>query len=620
MCGIAICLGGEKMVSHNFIENANKLMEHRGPDDSGIFQEEQIALGHRRLAIIDLSDAGHQPMLSSDQQFVLVFNGEIYNHQELRKKHLGDYRFKSSTDTETILALYSRFGNASFEMMVGMWALGIWDRLNKKLVISRDRYGQKPLYYKKFSDGSIRFASEIKPLLEKKNYLDPTAVAEYLALGNYGHLVEKSFFKNILQLPPGTYADLDSSNKSVAPQRYWRFPQLRYKDKQPFDPILQIKLREALEEAVRSQLLSDVRVGATLSGGIDSTVVVGLMASLLKSPFPVFTAQTNGSKYDESKYVRSVEEKIGREKIQLCWKELITTKISESIYSTLNIQEEPFGDPSIIAHGFLMDAARENQTKVILGGQGADELFFGYGFMTSALLAGNLRRGKISWAMENMNTLNFPITSKAQITLSAIFPSLLKSLRRKSRSARREWLSPQLIDSVEEESIFISSPVDINEVSLESVERLHIPHLVHYDDRNAMARSIEGRMPFLDHRIADVLSMIRPEDFLKNGKSKILLRETCKDIIPDMILNRKDKIGFYTPLQEMIQKEKEWVKNLLQDEFCRSLNLFDLKIIREDFENIEKKALLANEAYLRIWRSLCIRVWAEMFNVSFKGI
>ncbi|MEK6322362.1 MAG: asparagine synthase (glutamine-hydrolyzing) [Acidobacteriota bacterium] len=616
MCGIAAYLGDNIMQGEGFISRANSLLTHRGPDDEGVFKGNRVVLGHRRLSIVDLSAAAHQPVLSPNGRWALIYNGEMYNHLDLRHRLCKGWDFRSHSDGETVLAALALNGPAVFEQMVGMWALALWDAHEQRLLLSRDRYGQKPLYWRLCADGSLRFASEIQPLLEEgeRPAMYAPAVAEYLATGNYGHLGERTFFRDIYSFPPAHWTVVTAGNQTLEPHRYWRFPIPSKRDRRPYDETARQRFRSAFEEAVSSQLMSDVPVGATLSGGLDSSAVVGAMASRQTGgPIPVFTAQADGSDFDESRYVKAVADR-WRGRLDIHWVRLEKMTISELLQQTIRTQEEPFGDPSIIAHGLLMDAARKAGVPVILGGQGGDELLFGYGYMGYALLAASLREGKVGWAFTEARSLNLGGKSLARIGLSALFPKIERNFRHRSRMKRRTWLLSALREAIPSEHLQLASTSNLTSVWLETIERVALPHLTHYDDRSGMARSIEGRMPFLDHRLADVVGSLDETAFLKGGRLKRILRDACSDLIPESVLNRHDKIGFFTPLRDMLKAEREWVRRMVTDEYARALNLFDVDILRSHVDAIAGVDGKGDGA-LRIWRALAVRVWAETFQV-----
>lgn len=595
MCGIAGYLGADLAFGHLQVERACGLLRHRGPDGTAVFQSPGVVLGHRRLAILDLSAAAEQPMTSPDGRFTLVYNGETYNHQALRARFCGNWPFRGHGDAETVLALLALRGPAALEEMVGMWALALWDAREQRLLLSRDRYGQKPLYWRPVDRGLL-FASEIRPLLldgERPRMYRPM-VAEYLATGNYGHLGERTFFEDIASLPPGSWASLTPGNARPEPRRYWRFPVDA--ERRPYDDTARRRFRDGFVEAVHSQLLADVPVGATLSGGIDSSAVVGAIAAGRDTPFPVFTAQTGEGARDESRWVRAVERQWpGR--LDLHWFRPQALRLSTDLPAAIRTQEEPFGDPSILAHRALMAEAHRQGVKVVLGGQGADELLFGYPFMTWALIAQGLRRGPRGWALGELRRLE---GGRARVLLAALAPDRERRLRLRSRQERRSWLAPSL--QAELPAGALASTGEADAVWRETIEASALPHLTHYDDRNGMAESIEGRMPFLDHRLAGLVSGLDPQAFLQAGARKRLLREACAEFLPREVAERRDKIGFYTPLAELLRQEADWVHSLLDDDLTHSLDLFP--------------AGTRPPGSHEVWRALSVRLWAEAFRVE----
>jgi asparagine synthase (glutamine-hydrolysing) len=624
MCGIVARLGADRAAGAAFAARGIGLLGHRGPDGTGSAVFDEAALGHCRLAILDLSAAGHQPLVSPDGRFTLIFNGELYNHRELRARHCAGWPFRGHGDAETVLALLSRRGPEAFAEMVGMWALAFWDRDGRRLLVSRDRYGQKPLYWRRTGE-ALLFASEIRPLLAldldkdgERPEMEPAAVAEYLATGNYGHLGERTFLRGVASFPPGCWAWVAPGDARPAPQRYWRFPADagREAPQRPYDQAARRRFRDAFLEAVSSQLLSDVPIAATLSGGLDSSAVVGAIATLRDEPLPVFTAQTGtGGRYDESRYVQAVEARWpGR--LEICRFAPQRLVLSEHLPAGLRAQEEPFGDPSILAHRQLMADARAQGVKVVLGGQGADELLFGYPAMSWALVADALRRGPRGWALAEARSLGGGAGTLARIALAAALPAAELRLRERSRQQRRGWLSPALREAAAGVAPRLASAGDLAGVWREAVEETALPHLTHYDDRNGMAESLEGRMPFLDHRLADAVADLEVRAFLDRGLRKRILREALADLLPTEVAARRDKIGFHTPLPEMIRAEEGWVRERLGDPFCRSLGLFDPA---QAAAWVAPAAAGEGAAAGRVFRALSVRLWAEEMNVRPLG-
>lgn len=611
MCGIACYIGSNKEEGLAFAMRAGNVLKHRGPDDSGIYNDEQATLLHRRLSIIDLSAAGHQPMHSSCGRYIMVFNGEIYNHLDLRAKYLAAHTFRGHSDTETIIELFRLIQEKMLAEMVGMWALTIWDKEAKKVFISRDRYGQKPLYVRHTAN-SWRMASEVRPLLQEGEHTgaDATAIVEYLALGNYGHLGTHTFFKEVNHFPQGCYAWLGNGDKAIDAKKYWELPDVNPKDKIPFNDAAKKELHDRIVEGVLSQTLADVPIGITLSGGIDSSIIAGILATHYNKEIHIFTAQSTNSKYDETKYVDAVINKFGKSNFIVHKKNLNELSVKDDLEKYIGIQEEPFGDPSIIAHGFLMNMAKEAGIKVILNGQGADELFFGYANMTQAILLQQLKSLQIGKFSDNLKAMKMGKSFMLRTMLKSLLPGIETNLRTKSRIKRREVIQPHLLAGVDNSLVSLYNYNSMYDVWRESIYGVHIPHLVHYDDRNGMACSIEGRMPFLDHRIAEFVATIKPDDFLKDGKRKYILRESCRQYLPDEVYNRTDKIGFYTPLVAALQQDETWVKAQLQNS-----NLLNDTYVNELLQKLSAGTLTVPDA-LHIWKSISVSIWMKQFNVG----
>jgi asparagine synthase (glutamine-hydrolysing) len=391
---------------------------------------------------------------------------------------------------------------------------------------------------------------------------------------------------------------------------YWVLPNIRENDKIPFDAAAKRQLHDLIVEAVLSQTLSDVPIGITLSGGIDSSIVTGILSSYYDKQIHIFTAQSPNSNFDETRYVDAVINKWNNPRFVVHRKNLNALSVKEDLVKYINIQEEPFGDPSIIAHGFLMQMAAEAGIKVILNGQGADEIFFGYNNMAQAILPGQFKALQFARFYNNLKAMKLGKSFMMRALLQSTLPDLENRLRIKSRLARRGHILPTLLDGVEDSMVKMYSYENLYNVWSESVYGVHLPHLVQYDDRNGMAYSIEGRMPFLDHRIAEFVATIKPVAFLKNGLRKYILREACKQYMPDEVYKRTDKIGFFTPLADSLMRDSDWVAPHFKDvpfikpEFHQNL----LKIL------LEKKLDTPNA--LHIWRQLSVSLWMKEFNVA----
>jgi len=609
MCGISGILSKNVTSIPEFLQRSIVLLEHRGPDQQAFWHENEVGLGHARLSILDLSPAGAQPMLSADGRYVLAFNGEIYNHLELRKKHLAQHQFRGHSDSETILELFALKGPSVFAEMVGMWAILIWDKTEKCLYLSRDRFGQKPLYVRKFADG-WSFASEMKVLMQEGEWQTPdyTSLVEYVATSNYGHLGERTFFNDIFHFPAASWCRIKVTDSNLQPQSYWSLPVISEKDRVPVGPDQLKTIRELLIDSVLSQTLSDVPIGITLSGGIDSSVIAGILAQNYQLPLQVFTATSPGHKWDEGGYVNAVMSHWNRKNWELNIADLSSFDFKNDLNTILWHQEEPFGDPSILAHAELMRMASEKGIKVILGGQGSDELFLGYDHALTPILIQQAKLHEWSLLKENIKGIGWTKMQVARLALTGLLPSLELQLRRASRKARRKHLPEEWLKNVDDKAVRFYRQDQVDNVRQESIYGIHLPHLLHYDDRNAMAYGVEGRTPFLDHRLWEFVSTLKTDAFLKNGKRKHILREACSQFLPPMVQQRLDKIGFFTPLDSWLQSNIGTVE--------QEIHQFIPAPIEEKIE----KHLLDYRAARRsveggqlLWRLYVTALWSKQF-------
>lgn len=616
MCGIAACLTIDTTMNHRFITDSHELLVHRGPDDGGWFSENAVALVHRRLSVLELSKAGHQPMHSATGRFVMVYNGEIYNHLELRRRFLTGHTFRGTSDSETLIELFDHMGHQMLTHLVGMWALAIWDKQSRTLFLARDRFGQKPLYWTQNANG-IFISSEIKPILKTINKVNPnpTAMAEYLALGNYGHLGRETFFQEVNSFPPGHFAFMQEGDSSIKFQPYWEIPNIPIKDKRSYGLEESDRLLCLIKEAVLSQTLSDVPIGMTLSGGIDSSVIAGILARFSSTPIQVFSASNKESQYDEMPYARMVIEHWSSTGCLIPHEiEMESLTISKDLENGIFVQEEPFGDPSILSHLHIMKHVHQNGLKVILGGQGADELFFGYDSINHGLLSGFIQEGKWGLLIKSARQLNLSLTELIRLVYAAILPIPYKKSRMQSRVRRRSFINPEILSQVDNGSVFLADPANFYELWKESMEGVHLPHLVHYDDRNGMSLGIEGRMPFLDHRIIEFLAHIHPEEFIRGGVRKFLLKDSCHEFLPPPVFDRNDKIGFFAPIHEMIVTDLAFVKSYFHDVIF-PMRLVDEKVLLQDLKKYGEGEIDVISAR-RIWRVMSYAMWVKMFKLS----
>lgn len=642
MCGIAgwLNLNG-KGIDREVVAKMVWLQAHRGPDGEGIFfdngktcewtefegrwrhftsltvkasSQYQIGLGHRRLSIIDLSSAGHQPMRDRTGRYWITYNGEVYNYLELRRElQDGGYEFYSHTDTEVILAAYETWGTSCLSRFNGMWALAIWDTRERELFCARDRFGVKPFYYH-WNTQDFIFASEIKAVLvcsQVSNTLNDSVILDYLLGGSVDHLPGNTFFREIKQLLPGHYAIIKDGKLWM--ERFWEMPV--FEKKRPVTQDLVEECRTLLLDATRLRLRSDVPVGGTLSGGIDSTTLTCLVDQRLSTqPYHVFSTQFAGHVNDESQYVSDVM--AGARHLQLH----LTLPTSQELMDTLTKlmwhQDEPFGDTSIFAHYCLMQLARAHGIKVVLTGQGADEIFSGYWSYYRAWLGQLLVEGRLALLQREIQVRR-RITGETHASLyqAAIYHALPAQLRTQIQSARlyrqANWLNPEFKQSVRRER-FDPAPTGWSRFDwylYESLTKWSVPHLVHHDDRNSMAFGVESRAPFLDYRLVQFLFSTADGAKHADGRMKVLLRRAGEGIIPPSVTSRNDKIGFYTPMAQWLTGAREFAYDLLGTDFARKNPYFST----DSFVPMVEDVLAGNARHAsQVWWGLSLCLWHEV--------
>ncbi len=649
MCGfVGIFNSQAGPVSPREIFSMCDLVAHRGPDDSGyLFIEtatgktvaslerdrkrlekkpprSNLAFGHRRLSIIDLSDKAHQPMRSQDGSIWLVFNGALYNYIELREElKTAGYRFTSDSDTEVIIHAYRHWGKECLHRFNGMWAFALWDGKKKQLFMARDRMGIKPLYYH-FQDDRIIFASEIKSLLEAggvKREPEDEMVFDFLLWGIKDHS-EKTFFKNINQLKPGELM-IVSADGAPSLERYYRLQHTRDigRYNQHRNSHLSEKLLYLMEDAVRLRLRSDVPVGFCLSGGIDSSAISCLAHRLVnnspqrteKGQYRTFTFGNKEQAFDERPFAAMVSSKLSFENQYIYVKH---DRFWDDIDRVLWHQDEPFYSTSIYAQYRVSQAVRDTGTTVLLDGQGADELFAGYGGYYEQLLAQLLREGslprflsKLVSGSKNMEAGSLKILNRVLRLLNPLASHPLFSRSRQrlglinntfiKRHAQREKIIREKRD-----------PGKIQDRLFQDVTTFNMPQLLHYADRNAMTFAIEGRYPFLDYRIVEFALALPAVYKQRDGCSKYILRNAMTDLVPQAILDRRDKMGFVTPEAMWLRRNKDTIKDLFHPDTVRGERFLDVHRINRSFDDLFTDRNLAR---MGLWKIIILEKWLRMW-------
>jgi asparagine synthase (glutamine-hydrolysing) len=584
MCGILGHMAERNLArDKNFFLCGLNLLSNRGPDDRGVekFQinSNELLLGHTRLSIIDLSPNGHQPMHDHSRRFTIVFNGEIYNYRELRQEleALG-LKFRSDSDTEVLLAALAHWGLESLPRLVGMFAFALYDKAEKTLTLARDAFGIKPLFYHHQSK-VFAFASEIPALLvllPEQAKLDQYQGWNYLQNGSYDQNAA-TFFEGIHHLPPGHWMRINlDDGKLTGPIRWW-WPSIQERSDISFQEAA-VQLRELFLKSVRLHLRSDVPLGAALSGGIDSSAVVCAMRHLEpEMPIHTFTYVARGSAVNEEPWADIVNQHVGA----IAHKVIVEpSELFEDMDDMIASQGEPFGSTSIYAQYRVFRRVREEGVVVTLDGQGADEMLAGYGGYTHRLYESLVERGdKTELDIFFQTWPEFKrLMGKSgwKGYLRKCIPGWVRKWRRKLLGKDKPgWVRfiPQDSGSPIPKSIFPTRDPEegygrrLVEELRENLCGRGLAALLRHGDRNSMRYSVESRVPFLTTEIAEFLLRL-PESFLlsNNGETKRVFRAAMRGIVPDAILNRRDKIGFETPERQLLRSNREnvheWMKSL----------------------------------------------------------
>ncbi len=588
-------------------------LDHRGPDGDGSFADDGVAFGFRRLAIIDLSDAGMQPFASDDGTLHLMHNGEIYNYRELRRELEGNgHHFRSQTDTEVIVHAYEEWGDECVRRFNGMWAFALWDGRRQRLFCSRDRFGVKPFYYS-WDGGRFAFASELKAF-RAVGALEPhlPAVRDFLEQGYVDH-TDETFFAGIRKLPPAHSLVVDE--RGLRLNRYWEI-EPREVDGDSADAV-----RELFLDAVRLRLRSDVPVGTCLSGGIDSSAIVCAVDHLLRTEAenarPVgdrqrtFTAFFEERGFDERPFAEAV---VTQTRSQPNWVTFDSRELVDVLPSIVRTQDEPFGSTSIVAQWFVMRAAKEVGLKVMLDGQGADETLAGYHgyfgpFFADLLRSGQLR--ELGAELRAYRTLHGAGVGTAAVALARPFlPERVRWAARGRVRGGSALVHADLPATAAERVNGFGGGYLRRQMHL-ILTRRGLPELLHYEDRNSMAHSLEARVPFLDYRLVELLFSLGAHDLIERGKTKAVLRRALGDLLPPVVRDRVDKLGFVTP-------EAAWLRNGLGG---LAADVFASREFRErGFVNagaarrsLERHRTGERAAGFELWRALCVELWAREF-------
>ncbi len=658
MCGIVGIIGlNGQPVDPAVLQAMNDRQAHRGPDgegfvlawrDSGGFQHAllrraaqwdshaavRVGLGHRRLAILDLSDRGLQPMASEDQTTWLVFNGEIYNFLELRRELASKHTFTSRTDTEVLLQAYLHWGEDCLTHLEGMFAFAIWDARQRRLFCARDRLGIKPFYYAIVREHFL-FASEIKALLSfpgLQAVADDENVLGFLVHGNcdYG---ERTAFRDVKALPAAHCLTLDLGTHRLKVQRYWDLmpqPDSKTSDAERID-----RLRELLMETTRRHLISDVRIGSCLSGGLDSSTVVGVVGNIRRQQPEATTAVgerlhtfTSCWKYqdiDERNYALAAARSVGADPH-------LVFPNPEGFWSNFEDlawhQDMPFSGASYVAW-CVMGAAREAGVKVLLDGQGGDEVFGGYAKFRYAYLATLLRSGRLGRVVREIGATllqgdryvldirggyrYLPTCIRNVLRLDSVLKGALRAnwdqvLSARSTPASRWWQNTSSARNGE------TPGTPLQRIQMDDILVDTLPQLLRMEDRFSMAFSLEARVPLLDHKLVEYGLSLPDHLKVNNGWSKFAVRQAMRGLMPEQVRLRKSKLGFPVPLRRWLAQDlRGQIMRLLEDDLHCS-RFVDTAVVRQWYKSASRNA--NSESLLGLFRVLSLEMWMRAFGVA----
>ncbi len=669
MCGIAAIVSPHRGVDPRELVAMTSAVRHRGPDDEGYalfsgsearcfggpdtpadcyalrapfapvegagapLQRAEVGFGHRRLAILDVSPLGHQPMCSTDGRYWILFNGEVYNYLELRAElaALG-HSFISGTDTEVVLAAFAEWGAECFQRFNGMFAILLLDRVARRLVAARDRFGVKPLYYWISPEGDLAFASEIKQFTVLDGWrprLDAQRAYDFLAWGMADHTGD-TMFEGVHQIRGGELVELALTSEgfqeslrrreSLQTRAWYRLTP------RAFEGSLQdaaIEFRELLTDSIRLRLRADVPVGSCLSGGLDSSSIVCLLHLLLTESGGselqrTVSAGSDEARFDERRYIDAVVAQTG-----VRGSHVIPSP--ERLFETMGcltwMQDEPFGSTSIFAQYLVFELAAREGITVMLDGQGADESLAGYHGFFGPHLVDLLRSGRLGEfraemaAMRSLHGHQWSWVMKQVV--GAAVPASLEPLARRLGARGQNvplWLNGDALNAEHKNPLRqFGMPRSVAELSRAQIESTNLPLLLHWEDRNSMAHSIEARVPFLDYRLVEFILGLPAEFKVHRGVTKRVQREAMAPVLPRAVSARHDKLGFVTPEEIwMRQRHPLRFRALLESAVQSSGGIISPRSLKHFDRVVDGDVPFSFE----VWRAISFGAWMERFGVA----
>lgn len=593
MCGI----NGFNWENKEIINEMNSHTRFRGPDFSDTLVDD-ISMGHTRLSIIDLTDNANQPISNEDDTIWLTYNGEIYNFQELKKEleSLG-HIFKSKTDSEVIIHGYEQYGLNFFKKMNGMWSFSIYDSKKQCFILCRDRFGIKPLYY--YSEGSkFIFSSMIGSILRHDidRKINKKILMEFLS-HNLSNHTDNTFFANIKSLSPGSLLIYSLKSNTYVNKKYYSIKS---------NKIEKADFLDLFKNAVSIRKMADVPVGCTLSGGIDSSSIVSVLSKEDNIKLKTFTFVSKG-KLNEKKYADLISKKFEHEPNYVSFKELDM----DLILDFLKTHEEPLPDSSPLAEYLVMKKINQQETKVILGGQGGDEIFGGYIYVLGYYFLDLIRNFNFLELVKEMIKINrnFETLFPHKMLFFLLMPKKLQLYLWHKKSP---WLNVQEYETSGAEIDPRWKRLSFKQSLLLLLQKTSIPHNLAWEDKNSMRWSVETRLPLLDYRLVEASQALSFDEMIGGGITKKYFRELLSDIVPNSILERRDKIGYEAPTSSIFQNP--FFSKYCSDVFCSNLfhsrPFWDGKIIESKFiEHVDGKSDNGN----LLWKVFSVEIWIRMF-------
>ncbi|MDE6386800.1 MAG: asparagine synthase (glutamine-hydrolyzing) [Lachnospiraceae bacterium] len=623
MCGIAgIIKKKNGKVNREEIQMMNHVMAHRGPDAEGIYIDDTVGFGHRRLSIVDLSESGNQPMFSHDRKYMLVFNGEIYNYIEL-KEHLKKKgaKFVTETDTEVIMEAYRFWGMDCTKKFNGMWSFALYDTVKREVFFSRDRFGVKPLYIYE-SEDELVFASEIKcitAIRPEQKRANITQIARYLA-GYQEDMDEHTFYTNIQNFLPSHSMLYDLDTDTGEYQQYWEINVPKFRKKWKCDNPYP-KFLELLEDSIRIRLRADVKVGASLSGGLDSSTIVGILSKKFRAKIHTFSSIYKDKSCNEKEYIDCMNQYA--DTIPHYIYPDRSDNIVQDMQNMLYYHDGPCFSASPYS-GYCVYRGVGEHVKVMLDGQGADELFGGYLFFYRAklkeVLRQNSRIAKLRaviliasiWKVYPDIARNLATELLRETPMDKKWRQLKKKMRRREQAQQHTRLKYRKkfaeidLKIGAQDNYSIINELD-KELNLQLQYRL-LPRILHDVDRNSMARSLEVRLPFLDYRLVEFSYTLSDEDKIRGSYTKYIMRKSCKKYLPEKVRNRRNKMGFPAPFDKWLRDER------FRDEIKKYLDAFKYRNIVDSFslERCYQAHLSGKENWEeQLFRFMMLEMWLQ---------